>query len=150
MKLKIWVVAGSIFLISAGFIVADYYALFGSSEKSEFVLQQIKFRVVDKLNNSPIIGARIRCFQKGRKHDVCFQRDGGKPGIVSIMIPRTRIGIHSLLFEQAHHYSSNGSSTVHVMLMHLDYSNQTASYNADELFNNPEKIHKIMLERQVF
>lgn len=145
MKNKSILIAAVCILAGSGFVVADYFALFGVSEKSEFVLQEITFRPIDERSNSPIIGARIRCFQEARKNDVCFQKDSGKLGVVSIMVPRTRISSNSLLFEQAHHFSSNGSAKVHIMLMHIDYSNQMEGYDANELFNNPEKVYKIKM-----
>lgn len=150
MKNKTILIAAVCILAGTGFVVADYFALFGTSEKSEFVLQEIKYRPIDENTNSPIIGARIRCFQKGRKNDVCFQKDSGKLGVVSIMVPRTRISSNSLLFEQAHHFLSNGDSKMHVMLMHLDYSNQVDGYDVNDLFNHLDKIYRIKMKPHEF
>jgi len=150
MKNKTVLIVTVCILAATGFVVADYFALFGTSEKSEFVLQEITFRPIDERSNSPIIGTRIRCFQEGRKNDVCFQKDSGKLGEVSIMVPRTRISNNSLLFEQAYHFSSNGSSKVHIMLMHLDYSNQIEGYDANELFKNTEEIYKVKMTPHEF
>jgi hypothetical protein len=140
----------SVFLSGTGFVVADHFALFGTSEKTEIVMQEIQFRTIDSVTNSPIIGIRVRCFQKGRKKDVCFQRDSGKLGVVSIKIPRTKIVNNSLLFEQSYRYTSSGSTQVNIMFMHLNYLNQIARYNSDELFKKGNEIDEIMMKFQDF
>ncbi|MBT7952210.1 MAG: hypothetical protein HN764_11340 [Gammaproteobacteria bacterium] len=130
--------------------MADYFALFGTSKKSEIVMQEIQFRLVDSLSSAPVIGARIRCFQKGRKKDVCFQRDSGKLGVVSMKIPRSKIISNSLLFEQSHHYKSSGSTELNIMFMHLDYQNQVARYDSDELFSKANEVHEVKMNLQYF
>lgn len=146
MKNKKILVAVMVVITATGFVLADYFALFGSSERTEFILQEIRFRPVNEGSNSPIIGARIRCFQAGRKKDVCFQKNSGKLGLVSIMVPRSRISSNSLLFEQSYHFSSHGSTDINIMLMHLDYVNHVNNYDANDLFENLEKIHQIKMQ----
>ena len=150
MRFKLWLLIISVLLTGTGFVVADYFALFGTTEKTEIVMQEIQFRPIDNKTASPIIGSRIRCFQKGRKNDVCFQRDSGKLGVVSIKIPRSKIISNSLLFEQSHRYKSSGSTEVNIMFMHLDYLNNVARYNSDEMFSKANEIHEVMMTSQDF
>jgi hypothetical protein len=150
MRFKLCMLIISVLITGTGFVVADYFALFGTSEKTEIVMQEIQFRLVDSLSSAPVIGARIRCFQKGRKKDVCFQRDSGKLGVVSIKIPRSKTISNSLLFEQSHRYKSSGSTEVNIMFMHLNYLNQIARYNSDELFKKGNEIQEVMMRFQDF
>jgi hypothetical protein len=150
MRFKLSLLLSSVFLTGAGFVVADYFALFGTSEKSEVVMQEIRFRPLDSDTNSPIIGTRIRCFQKGRKKDVCFQRESGKLGVVSMKIPRRKISENSLFFEQSHHYTSSNNTQLNIMFMHLSYLNQTVRYDPEELFMKGDEIHEIMMGSRNF
>ena len=150
MRFKLWLLIISVLLTGTGFVVADYFALFGTSKKTEIVMQEIQFRLIDSKTASPIIGSRIRCFQKGRKNDVCFQRDSGKLGVVSIKIPRSKIISNSLLFEQSHRYKSSGSTEVNIMFMHLNYVNQVVRYNSDEIFKKENEPREIMMTFQNF
>jgi hypothetical protein len=145
---KIIIIGSTLFFVAVSLLVADYNALFGTSEESKVVLQEVKFRLIDDVTSSPVMGARVRCFQKGRKNDVCFQRDSGKIGIVAIKIPRSKIISKSLFFEQSYRYTTNGSTDLNVMLMHLNYVNEVVRYNADEMFANKEGIHDVTMTKQ--
>jgi len=145
---KIIIITGALFFLTVLLITADYYALFGTTEESKVVLQEVEFRLIDDVTNSPVIDARIRCFQKGRKNDVCFQRNSGKIGVVSIKIPRTQIITKSLFFEQSHRYTTTGSTDLNVMIMHLNYVNEVINYNADEIFGDEGKIHEVTMSMQ--
>ncbi len=148
MKTAVLLKISIVILSGAGFVLADYFAVFGTNEKTEMVLQEVKFRPLNQQTNSPIIGARIRCFQAGGKKDVCYQVDSGKLGIVSVKIPRSRQSENSLLFEQSFRYTSNGSTQLHVMLMHLDYGSKISIYDSDELFKNSNKVYDVLLQFQ--
>lgn len=150
MRIKLWILIICVLFAGTGFSVADYFALFGTSDRTEIIMQEIQFRLVDSLTSAPVIGARIRCFQKGRKNDVCFQRDSGKLGVVSIKIPRSKLISSSLLFEQSHRYTSSGSTQINIMFMHLDYINQIDRYNSEEMFRRGGEIHEVIMKRQQF
>ena len=149
MKKKIIVIAVVLLVVVASVVVADYFALFGSSETAEYVLQEVRIRPLNKVDNSPIEGIWVKCFQKNNRN-ACTQRDSGKLGIVSVMIPSTRISNNSLLFEQGHRFLASKDPKVQLMLIHLDYINQVESIEVQELFDNPGKIYKVLMEPRQF
>ena len=125
--------------------MADYVGLFGVRENPEYVLQEIKFRLSDKLDNSPIMGARTRCFQKGNRN-ACTQRDSGKLGVVSVLVPATRISTKTLLFERGHEYLRSKDPNIQIMLIHADFVSQVESININSHFNNPGKIYRVTMQ----
>ena len=149
MKKKIIVIAVILLVALASVVAADYFTLFGTREAAEYVLQEVRIRPLNKVDNSPIEGTRVKCFQKNNRN-ACTQRDSGKLGIVSVMIPSTRISNNSLLFEQGHRFLASKDPKVQIMLIHLDYVNEVKSIDVQELFDNPGKIYKVLMEpRQI-
>ncbi len=137
---------GTFLIITATiFAVGDYFGIFGVRENPEYALQEIKLRLSDKLDNSPIMGAKARCFQKGNGN-ACTQRDSGKLGVVSVLVPATRISTKTLLFERGHEYLRSKDPNIQIMLIHADFVNQVESIDINSHFNNPEKIYRVKMQ----
>ncbi|MFT5350114.1 MAG: hypothetical protein ACI909_003120 [Planctomycetota bacterium] len=145
MNKKTWMAGALLFIVTIIFIVADYFAVFGTTEKSDYVLHEVVIRPVDNQDNSPIVGTRVKCFQRGNIN-ACTQRESGKLGIVSALIPGSRISTHSLLFEQQYRYTSSRDPKINIMLINFDYMNEVISIEVNELFENPGKIIKVKME----
>ncbi len=145
MNRNVGVVCIVVILAAVCFVTADYFALFGTRENPEYVLREIRLRLSDKLDNSLIAGAKARCFQKENKN-ACTQRDSGKPGIVSVKVPATRIRTKSLLFEHGHRYLTSTDPYLQVMLIHVDYTTQVTSIDINKHFANPAKVYQVTMQ----
>lgn len=145
MNKKVGLIGAFLIITATIFAVADYFGLFGVRENPEYVLQEIKFRLSDKLDNSPIMGAKARCFQKGNRN-ACTQRDSGKLGVVSVLIPATRISTKTLLFERGREYLRSKDPNIQIMLIHADFVSQVESIDINNHFNNPDKIYRVTMQ----
>jgi hypothetical protein len=148
-KKKVIVFGVTLLVAVVSVVVADYFTLLGTSETPEYVLQELRIRPVNKHDNSPIEGTRVKCFQTNNRN-ACTQRDSGKLGIVSVMVPSIRISTNSLLFEKGHRFLASKDPKVQVMLINLDYINVVESIEVQELFDNPGKIYKVLMEPRQF
>ena len=132
--------------IGAGlFILADYAGLFGLSEKSEFTLHEIKFRVADSKNNAPLVHTRAKCYQKTLS-EACTQRFSGKVGIVSIMVPANKVSYRSLFFKQGEKLVLAKEPDLQVMLIHTDYMTQAVTVNLNEVIAEPGKTYHVSMQ----
>ena len=126
-------------------MLADYAGLFGINEKSEYSLHEIKFRVADSEDNAPLVHTRAKCFQKTLSQ-ACTQRVSGKVGIVSIMVPATRVSYRSLLFDKGEKFVLAREPDLQVMLIHTDYMTQAVTVNLNEVFEQPGKIYQVSMQ----
>ncbi len=148
MKNKILLIAVSIVLSGAGFVGADYVGLFGITEKPEYVLQEVRIRPYNMFDNAPIEGVRVRCFQQGNGN-ACTQRDSGRLGIVSVMVPSIKLSRRSLLFEKGYHYIGSRDPKIQIMLIHVDYISKVESVEVAGLLNLPGKLYKVNMEPRI-
>jgi len=145
MKNKVLLIVACCLLCGTGFIAADYAGLFGITEKPEYVLQKVRIRPFDSRNNAPIEGVRVRCFQRGHQN-VCSQRDSGKPGIVSVIVPGIKMNRSSLLFDKGYRYLGSKDPKIQIMLIHVDYLSKVESIEVAGLLSLSAEVYKVKME----
>ncbi|NKB37066.1 MAG: hypothetical protein GKR93_07810 [Gammaproteobacteria bacterium] len=139
------IIIGLAMLVSAGiFVTADYAGLFGIKKTPEYDLREIKIRIADIKDNSPIVHTRAKCFQK-MNDNACTQKVSGKVGIVSIMVPVIKYVSRSLLFDKGEQYLPTRDPELQVMLIHTDYMTHTITLNIAEHLSKPNSIKSVAL-----
>ena len=148
MKNKITLSVFACLLLCAALLAADYKGLFGITESSKYLLQEVRIRAYDKDDKTPIIGVRIRCFQQNNGN-ACSQRDSGKLGIISIILPTTKITRSSFLFEQGYRYQRSLDPNIQIMLIHVDYVSKIEIVEVAKLLNLEGEIMKVDLKARM-
>lgn len=131
-----------ILLLSAGFVTADYFALFGTSKRVELEFAEARFRTIDKDTGTLIFGAGVRCFQTNN-NNACTLRESHRAGVVAVHVPYRHIIESSLLFTQDETIERAADPKIHMMFIHNDYLNTTKSLYLDDLFNKPGQEYQV-------
>jgi len=124
----------------AGLVVADYFALFGTHSwvRQDFI--ELRFRMIDEKTGAPVIDAHVKCFQRNNQN-ACTQRDSGKPGVISINIPVTKIIESTWLFEKNVELQATQDPKLQVLFFHQDYASPVETIMIPEL---PELAGKLI------
>ena len=125
-------------VVAGGFTLADYLQLFGSKTMERGVYVEINFRTVDDGSGAAIEDVKVNCVQRGVEH-ACAQRDSGRSGVVSLLVPAYKRVYKSLLFTQAEEYLQPPNEDFHVMFVHPDYGGQFRTFQLSELLNSAGK-----------
>lgn len=114
--------AGVAIGILAAFVIADYFAVFGTSRENRFDFYELTFKTVDEKTGAPVLDVHVRCFQKGNDN-ACTLKNSGKPGILAVNIPVTKNITRTLLFEKDVSIQETRDPKVHIMFIHNEYAN---------------------------
>lgn len=82
-------IVSSLMLAIGTFVVADYFALFGTTIEKKLEFSEIRIRTMDKDTGAIIMHVGVRCFQKNNMN-ACTRKESHKVGVVSVNIPVQR------------------------------------------------------------
>lgn len=142
---KTKLIAGSFVLVAVsvvGVVMADYFALFGTSKTVELEFFEARFRTVDEDTGNLIFGAGVRCFQR-KNFNACTLRDSHQAGVVAVHFPLKRITEKSLFFTLSSEVEKASNPEMNMMFIHNNYSNTKITMMLDELFANPGKEYTV-------
>ncbi len=122
----------------ACFVLADYFALFGTSKTVELDFFEARFRTLDKDSGNLIFGAGVRCFQR-KNFNACTLRDSHQAGVVAVHFPLKKVIEKSLLFTQNTTIEKAANPNMNMMFIHNNYANTKISMMLDDMFANPGK-----------
>ncbi|HIF51271.1 MAG TPA: hypothetical protein EYQ42_07080 [Thiotrichaceae bacterium] len=133
-RIAIYVVSFFIF-ISASFVTADYFALFGTKLDVRLDFVELRFRTVNADTGSPVMEVGVRCFQK-HNTNACTRRDSHRVGIVSVHIPVRQVIKKTILFEMEEEIIKTTDPKLNIMLLHQNYDNPTRTFLMDDIYAN--------------
>ena len=107
--------------VAAGLVIADYFALFGTSTRVRQDFIELRFRMVDEETGAPVIDAHAKCFQKYNQN-ACTQGNSGRLGIVSIHVPVRKTITRTYLFEKNSRLQKTRDPKLQVLFFHPDYA----------------------------
>lgn len=132
----------TLLLCVAVFVIADYFALFGTSKRVELDFVEARFRTIEKNTGALIFGAGVRCFQK-KNNNACTRRDSHQAGVVSVNVPFKRIIESSFLFIQNETFEKPADPKIHMMFIHNSHMKATKTLLLEEMFANPGKEYQV-------
>ncbi len=137
-KKKLVISIVSVAISIAGFVLADYFALFGTSKTAELDFFEARYRTVDKANGNLIFNAGVRCFQR-KNFNACTLRDSHQAGVVAVHFPLKKVVEKSLLFTQNITIEKVANPNMNLMFIHNSYANTKITMSLDDMFANPGK-----------
>lgn len=126
-------------------VVLDYNFMGGVYKTPEFVLREVQIKAVSSKDGAPVIGARVRCFQDENRN-ACSQRESGKLGVISLMVPGTKMNIRTNFFRKEPEYVATEDPNIQIMLIHLDYQNQVQTINVEEVLEGRIELIEVSME----
>lgn len=135
-------IVSTVLMCIAVFVIADYFALFGTSKHVELDFVEARFRTVEKDTGALIFGAGVRCFQK-RNNNACTRRDSHQAGVLSVNVPFKRIIESSLLFVQNETFEKPADPKIHMMFIHNSHMKATKTLFLEDMFANPGKEYQV-------
>ena len=112
----------ALFLAFLFFILADFFKIFGTTEKTNFEIIELNFRMVNSDSGAPVTDVHVRCFQKGN-NNACTEKESPGIGIVTVGVPINMIVTRSLLFNQETRVQKTADPKLHIMFIHNNYNN---------------------------
>ena len=135
-------IVSTLLMCVAVFVIADYFALFGTSKRVELDFVEARFRTVEKDTGALIFNAGVRCFQR-RNNNACTRRDSHQAGVVSVNVPFKRIIESSLLFIQNQTFEKPADPKIHMMFIHNNHMKATKTLFLEDMFANPGKEYRV-------
>lgn len=129
------------------FIVCDYFALFGLKKYLVLDFIELSFVTRDQDTGAPVVGVRVRCFQKGNDN-ACTKKKSKSTATLLIRVPVQNIVWHSLLFKNKVERLEPQNSKLHIMFIHPDYTNPIESIVLAEIVQKPLLQHPVTMQRK--
>ncbi len=145
MKKKIIIVFAFMPIFTAVFVLADYFTLFGTTQKQVLDFAEIQFKPIDEVTGAPLYDAHAICFRH-RNHNACTIRDNGRGDIVSVHFPMYKIINRSLLFNQSEEIDMLIDGNINIMLIHNDYHKQTNKFDLKDIYLNSGQLIPIKMK----
>ncbi len=145
MKKKNIIVIAVIPILAAAFVLADYFSLFGTSEKQVLDFAEIQFKPIDEVTGAPIYDTHAKCFRH-RNHNACTIRDIGRGDIVSVHFPMYKTIGRSLFFNQSEEIDMLIDGDINIMLIHNDYHSQRNQYDLKDIYLNSGRLVSIKMK----
>ena len=123
----------AILALAVIFIIADYFALFGTSTKIKLDFVETNIRTIDAETGSLVFEVGVRCFQH-KNDNACTRRESHRAGVVSVHIPVRRVIKKTLLFKKSEELIKAKDPKIHIMLIHQDYYNPTKTVLLDDIY----------------
>jgi len=129
---KISIVACAVLGTAGLLVMADYFALFGTTSTEQLDLITINFITIDEESRTPVTGVHARCFQSNNKN-ACSERQISGPGAVAVSIPVMTTVTKSYFFVQNISLRDTVDSKLRIMFVHPDYANPVETFMVSEL-----------------
>lgn len=140
---KKYIIAGIILSGLIIFMIADYFALFGSKIENKYDFIELTFKTIDEETGAPVFNVHMRCFQM-HNHNACSEVRENKPGYLTAKIPVTKIITRTIFFKKDVHYQETADPKLHIMFIHNNYANPVETF---EINNLPTISGKVMTVR---
>ncbi len=122
-----------ILLLIGGFVIGDYFALFGVKTDVRLDFAEGTFRIVDAETGNPVVRVIARCVQQFNEN-ACTQRNSGKMNVVSIHVPMKRIVTESFLFSHSDKIEKPVDPNINIIFIHPDYREPFRTYRTEDFF----------------
>ncbi len=114
------------------FVLADYFRLFGSSEKTFIDMTELNFRTIDAKSGALVTEVHIRCFQK-RNQNACAEKESPGIGLITAVIPIKIVKDRSFLFDHQTKIQGTADPKLHIMFIHNDYNNPVKTLMVNDI-----------------
>lgn len=131
------------------FVLADYFALFGTKSKKVLDFSIIHFKTVDEQTGAPIFSAHIKCYRH-RNQDICQERQGKKKDIVSAYFPLHKVQENTFLFTKDEKIPTAAEPMFKIMFIHNDYQKVSKDFDMNEIYNNSGAEIEVKMKSQNF
>ena len=130
---KVYYSIFAVIIISVLFVLADYFALFGTKTNIKLDFAEGTFRTVNEDTGELVIRAFVSCIQKFNEK-ACTQRESNKNGIVSVHIPIKRIVEESFFFNQSEQIEKTIDSNFHIKFIHPNYRIPFQTFQMEDFY----------------
>ncbi len=132
-KMKIITGIIAIIAIFGLFVIADYFALFGTEKTLKIEFVEVRLRTLNAETGSLVFDVGVRCFQKGNMN-ACTRRESHQAGVVAVHIPVRRVIESTLLFDKSEEIIRTADPKMQIMLLHQNYNNPIKAILLDEIY----------------
>lgn len=127
-----------IIFLAIAFVLADYFAVFGTKFETSFDMVEAIFKPIDKKTGQVVLDEiRVRCTQKGVE-EACTQKPSKYLGQLRVNVPVVRLKEKTLFFTKDEGAIKSTDPDLNVMLMSQKYSIQINTFSYEELINSSE------------
>lgn len=134
----------SLMLAVGAFVVADYFALFGTKLDLRLEFSEIRFRTLDEETGGIIMHVGVRCIQKGI-NNACTRRESHKVGVVLVQVPVQHVIKKTNLFKKEEEIVKTLDPKIHIMLIHQNYHSLSKTLLMEELYLNKVTEYEIKM-----
>ena len=143
---KIYYSIFAVIVLSALFVLADYFALFGTKTNIKLDFAEGTFRTVDAETGDLVLQVIVRCIQK-HNNKACTQRETNKANIVSVHLPMKRIVTESLLFKQSEKTEKPADPNIQIKFIHPNYGLPFVKFKVDDFYAGKLNEYVIKMNR---
>ena len=138
-----------IIIISGAFVMADYFAVFGTKTILKLDFVEARFRTLNKDTGALVFNVGVRCFQKNNI-DACARKESYQAGVVAAYIPVRRVIESTLLFEKSEYMIKSADPNLHIMLMHQNYNNPTKTILLEDIYSGKQTEYTVEMPPRIW
>lgn len=131
--------------VVATVIIADYFGLFGVSERTSTDFVEFRVRTLDSETGRAISNVNIRCFQYG-SNNACAQPPSRERGVVRVHLLVEKHLRRSLFFEHGVRYSPVSENELRIMYIHTEYDKPVQRYDVSALLAEPNRTFSVEMK----
>lgn len=132
-------------VLTAAFVIADYFGMFGVHEDTNTDFVEFRVRTIDATTGRAISDVKVRCFQY-TTNNACAQPPSRERGVVRISLLVERHVESTLLFDRKIWYTPVNEDELRVMYIHTEYAKPVKRYNIPDLMQHPNQIFTVEMK----